>query len=195
MFPSALVPSWGSLAIVAVSTAGAYLGLIALSRIAGLRSFAQMTNFDVAATIAFGSIVATTSVSASVTLLQGLLALAVLFGAQGLIAHLRKHRGMERIADNRSLLLMRGTRELTTNLNQAQMTRNDLYAKLRLAGVTHLDQVEAVVLETTGEVSVLKTDPDGARLDPRMLTSVDDQESGPRTDLADEPPEQHPDQT
>lgn len=185
MFSNSLVDSWTSFAIVAVSAVGAYLALIVFSRIAGLRSFAQMTNFDVAATVAFGSIVAATTVSPGVSLLEGLLGLAVLFLAQGVIAYLRKHRGIEKLADNRPILLMIGTEELSDNLGRAQMTRNDLYAKLRVAGVTRLDQVEAVVLETTGEVSVLTSGSDGQKLDPKMLSSVR-QESHSRTDLSAE---------
>lgn len=186
--PSALGSAWQTLAFVAISTVSIYVALIIFSRVAGLRSFSQMTNFDFAATVAFGSIMATTSVSSEVSLLQGLIALSALFGTQALIAYLRKRGNFERLADNRPLMLMDGARELSENLDQAQMTRNDLYAKLRLAGITRLEQVDAVVLETTGEVSVLTVDPNGRRLDPRLLASVD----GPQPPLRARPPEQPP---
>ncbi len=164
---------WSMLVVVVLSTVGIYLTLIVLSRIAGLRSFSQMTNFDFAATVAFGSITATTATSSQVSLTQGMVALAVLFATQSLLAYLRKRGRFESWADNRPLLLMEGSHELQENLARAQMTRNDLYAKLRLAGVTQLDQVQAVVLETTGEVSVLTVDPDGREVEPRLLASVD----------------------
>ncbi|KGI81594.1 hypothetical protein IL38_10210 [Actinopolyspora erythraea] len=175
--------SWQTLALVAVSTVSIYVSLIAFSRIAGLRSFSQMTNFDYAATVAFGSITATTAVSSEVSLLQGMFALAALFTTQSLLAYLRKHGRVERISDNRPLLLMDGPRELRENLDQAQMTRNDLYAKLRLAGITRLEQIEAVVLETTGEVSVLTVDPEGRPVDSRLLSSVDGPQPPVRDDL------------
>ncbi|SDP93871.1 Uncharacterized membrane protein YcaP, DUF421 family [Actinopolyspora xinjiangensis] len=176
--------SWQTLALVAISTVSIYVALIAFSRIAGLRSFSQMTNFDYAATVAFGSITATTAVSSEVSLLQGMFALAALFTTQSLLAYLRKHGRVERLSDNRPLLLMDGCRELRENLDQAQMTRNDLYAKLRLAGITRLEQVEAVVLETTGEVSVLTVDPEGRPVDSKLLASVDGPQPPVRDDLS-----------
>ncbi len=168
-----MVASWQTLALVAVSTVAVYLALIAFSRVAGLRSFSQMTNFDFAATVAFGSITATTATSPDISLVQGVLALAMLFATQSLLAYMRKRPKVERLADNRPLLLIEDAHELTENLDRAQMTRNDLYAKLRLAGVTHLDQVDVAVLETTGEVSVLRVDPDGRPVDPRLLANVE----------------------
>ncbi|WP_019812131.1 DUF421 domain-containing protein [Saccharomonospora halophila] len=168
-----MVASWQTLALVAVSTVAVYLALIGFSRVAGLRSFSQMTNFDFAATVAFGSIMATTATSPDISLAQGALALGVLFATQSLLAYLRKRPRVERLADNRPLLLIQDEHELSENLDRAQMTRNDLYAKLRLAGVTHLDQVDVAVLETTGEVSVLRVDPDGRRVDPRLLANVE----------------------
>jgi uncharacterized membrane protein YcaP (DUF421 family) len=159
------------LALVVASTAGMYLALVIFSRLAGLRSFAQMTNFDMAATVAFGSIVATTAASTSTSLLQGVIALAVLFAVQALIAIGRSRRSVEKAVDSRPILLMSGPQILTENLTHAQVTQSDLRAKLRLAGVSRYEQVAAVVLEATGEVSVL-TRAEDSPLDPDLFATV-----------------------
>lgn len=172
MFASGLGASWQTLAVVAICTAGAYLALIMFSRVAGLRSFAQMTNFDMAATIAFGSMVATTSISTSTPLLAGAVGLAVLFVIQWVLAYLRRHRTPEKLVDSSPLLLMIGGRVLHEHLITAQMTRSDLHSKLRLAGVTRYDQVGAVVLEVTGAVSVLTTGPDDLPMEPELFARV-----------------------
>lgn len=173
MFPGGLSASWETIGLVVASTVGAYLALVMFSRVAGLRSFAQMTNFDMAATVAFGSMVATTAVSTTVSLLQGAIGLVVLFVTQALIAQVRTRRlGMDGV-DSRPRLLMSGTQILSDSLSRAQMTRDDLRAKLRLAGVTRYEQVAAVVLESTGEVSVLKVKPDGPHIDPDLLSRVE----------------------
>ena len=52
------------------------------------------------------------------------------------------------------------------------VVRADLVAKLRESNVTHPRQVMAVVLETTGDVSVLHSDEAGAQLDTRLLENV-----------------------
>lgn len=172
MFPSALGTSGGALLVVVVSAIGVYLALVVFSRLAGLRSFSEMTNFDLAATVAFGSLVATTAVSTTVSLLQGVVGLVALFGIQAGLARLRRMRLVARAVDNQPLLLMRDGVVLTANLQKAQMTQNDLRSKLRLAGVTRFEQVGAVVLETTGETSVLLVSPDGRDIDPALLGSV-----------------------
>lgn len=165
--------SWNAISVVAVSTASVYLALILFSRIAGLRSFAEMTNFDLAATVMFGSISATTAVSTSTSLAQGVVALAVLFVVQALIAYLRRRKRVERTMDSRPMLLMAGPEVLTENLARARMTDDDLRSKLRLAGVARVEQVAAVVLETTGTVSVIAVDGQGRSLDPALLQAVD----------------------
>ncbi|WP_461144572.1 DUF421 domain-containing protein [Salinifilum aidingensis] len=169
---SQLGSSGNTIAVVVISTIGVYLALILFSRIAGLRSFAEMTNFDLAATVIFGSMSATTAVSTSTSLLQGVVALAVLFAVQAGIAYLRRRKRVERTVDSRPLLLMDGTTVLTGNLARARMTDDDLRSKLRLAGVVRSEQVAAVVLETTGTVSVLTVDAQGRSLDPTLLQSV-----------------------
>jgi uncharacterized membrane protein YcaP (DUF421 family) len=172
MFPNGLAAGPATLLLVLVSTVGMYLALIVFSRLSGLRSFAQMTNFDMAATVAFGSIVATTATSSSTSLLQGALALAVLFAVQALVGLVRFRHSAAKTVDSRPILLMSGPEILTENLTWSQMTHSDLRSKLRLAGITHYEQVAAVVLEATGEVSVLTASPANQPLELDLFASV-----------------------
>ncbi len=172
MFLQQLGTSWETVVLVLVSAPAAYLVLVIFSRLTGLRSFSEMTNFDLAATVAFGSMLATTIVNSKVSLLQGAVAMGMLFATQSVVARTRLYKGMERVLDNRPLLLMRDCQMLPDNMRQAKVTEDDLMSKLRLSGVTRLDQVEAVVLETTGEVSVLLHSTDERPTDPALLASV-----------------------
>ena len=58
---------------------------------------------------------------------------------------------------------------LSDHLNKARMTEDDLRSKLRLSGVSHPSQVLAVVFETSGDVSVVKTSDD---VDPWVFAGV-----------------------
>jgi uncharacterized membrane protein YcaP (DUF421 family) len=60
----------------------AYLCLILLLRISGKRTLSKMNAFDFVVTVALGSTLATVLLSKEVTLAQGVLAFAVLIGAQ-----------------------------------------------------------------------------------------------------------------
>lgn len=166
-----------ALLMVLLTGLGIYLFLMLCTRIAGLRSFSKMSSFDFAITVAMGTILASTLITRDPPLLQGMMALVVLFGIQYTISSLRRSGSwMTRLVDNEPLLLMAGSEVIGDNLDRARMTRGDLNSKLRLAGVTHPEQVLAVVMETTGDVAVLKRGEDGRELDPELFSGVRDAE-------------------
>ncbi|MEX2446644.1 MAG: YetF domain-containing protein, partial [Dehalococcoidia bacterium] len=61
-------------------------------------------------------------------------------------------------------------------LRAARIAETDLWTQLRTAGVTAVDEVVAVVLETTGDMSVMQA-PSGRRheVDARLLAGVREQ--------------------
>ena len=142
---------------VMAGTLAMYLCLLLLARLSGVRSFAQMSAFDVAVTIAIGSLLATTVAAKTPALAEGATALAVLFAIQ-LVASLVRSRypGFMRATDNAPILLV-GTRgEIKhENMRIARVTEDDLRAHLRQANVVDLKRVEAVVMEGTGRINVL----------------------------------------
>lgn len=135
----------------------ALLWVILLIRVNGLRSLSKMTNFDFVMTIALGSLVASASQSTQwSSFAQSLLAMAALFVVQWVAARLRKASKLfERASQNTPVVLMRDGRFCDDALDRTRVSRSDVLAKLREANVLALDQVRAVVLETTGDVSVL----------------------------------------
>lgn len=160
--------------MVVVSALGIYLSLMILTRVVGLRSFAKISGFDFAVTVAIGSLVATTIVAEDPPLLQAAVGLASLYALQMGVAVLRQHSPATRAAvENPPLLLMDGDRLLRDNLRRARMTEEDLRAKLREANVLRHDQIRAVVMESTGDVTVLHGDPGGAELDRGLLEGVE----------------------
>lgn len=165
--PSSWLMDW-SFALWTVGSALAiYVVLIVFSRVVGPRSFSQMTAFDFAVTVALGAIVGSTAAGA-VGLPAGLLALASLFSFRATVAALRRH-GLNRLVDNRPLLLMRDGRFQSDNLRRAKVTEDDVHEALRLKGTTRLDQIAAVIIERNGELSVL---PAGETIDPPLLANV-----------------------
>lgn len=139
---------------VSLATGGIFIAVIAYTRIAGLRSFSKMSAFDFAMTVAVGSLIATTAVLQA-SLIEGLIALAVLYVLQVIIAILRRHGRLNRHIDNQPLLLVKNGAFLEDNMREARVTRGDVVSKLREANVQSLKTVQAVVLETTGDISVL----------------------------------------
>ncbi|MCA9795938.1 MAG: DUF421 domain-containing protein [Candidatus Eremiobacteraeota bacterium] len=140
---------------ILMATAAVYFGVVAISRINGLRTFSKMSSFDLASTVAVGSIMAATIINDKIPLSEGMLAILLLIGAQRLLASLREQGWISWTVDNRPLLLMWNGQFRHDAMRKARITEGDLCAKLREANALRLDQVRAVVLETTGDVSVL----------------------------------------
>ena len=154
MIARELSTSWSSVGLVALSATLMLLAIVVIVRVAGLRSFSKMSSFDFAVTVSFGSLLAGVALSGS-SLINGVVAAATLIGVQILIALGRSRLGLGSVVDNGPLLLMSRGRFLGANLARARVTEDDIRAKLRAANVHRYEDVNAVVLETTGDISVL----------------------------------------
>jgi uncharacterized membrane protein YcaP (DUF421 family) len=164
---------WLAVPMVMLCTLAIYAAVIFSARITGLRSFAKMSGFDFAMTIAIGSIIASTALTQNPPLLQGLAGVMALFAAQAAVAKLRRHtKWAPFVFDNRPILVMRNGEILSHNLNKASMTEADVYVQLRKANVIDIDQVKAMVMETTGDVSVIHTGDKDANIPDEMLEHV-----------------------
>ncbi len=152
--------SWAGLGAVAVTAVLAYALVIGLTRLAGLRSFSKLSSFDFVVTIAVGSVLSSIIVLEDVSIVRGAVALGVLFGLQEAIGRLRlRYDLVARSVGNAPILLMDGPRVLHENLKKVRVSADEVRAKLREAGVASVASVQAVVMETTGEISVLHGGP------------------------------------
>ncbi|WP_289042989.1 YetF domain-containing protein [uncultured Olleya sp.] len=132
-----------------------FIVIIVITRIIGLRSFAKFTAYDFAFTIAIGSIISSTLTS-STSLTHGAVAIASLLVLTYIFSFLQKKFSfISSIISNKPLLLMKGKTILYDNLKHARIEKPQLIAKLREANVLDFNQIEAVVLESTGDISVL----------------------------------------
>jgi len=145
----------------------AMLWIVALTRIVGLRSFSKMTTFDFVMTVATGSLLAGAAQATEWSaFIQALIAMTGLFATQYTIARLRRaSSGFADLVQNTPVVLMRDGVIDEAALAQTRVTRADLTAKLREANVSDFGEVRAVVLETTGDLSVLHGQP----VTPRIL--------------------------
>ena len=144
--------------------------VIFVVRVIGLRTFSKMTAFDFVATVATGSLLAGACQATTwAEFAQPTLAIGALLGAQFTVARLRLiSDGFEQVVENEPVLLMRDGVILDTALDRTRVARTDLIAKLREANVLDYTQVRAVVLETTGDISVLH----GEALSKELLEGV-----------------------
>ena len=152
--------SWRTIGYVIVGTVATYVSTIVAIRLAGRRTVAQLSAFDVVVTVAIGSLVASTAASSDPSYAQGMTALVTLLLLQVGIAAVRQRSAtFRRILDFKpDTVVEAGRVHLPKGPLTSQMTQDELRSKLRERGVFDLDDVALVVVEPTGEVSVRRVD-------------------------------------
>ncbi|MGP5436946.1 DUF421 domain-containing protein [Psychrobacter alimentarius] len=148
---------WPQVLGISLSAIGFYIGLMLFTRLMGLRSFSKLSSHDFAMTVAIGSILASTVISDTPALLQGLFAVAVLFLIQGVISVIRrKVKPLKALIDNQAIILMAHGEYFRDNLKEANLATSDVQEVLRKNGIKSKTEVFAVIMETTGDMSVIK---------------------------------------
>jgi len=162
--------SW---ALVPLSAIAAYFTIAVLVRIIGLRSFSKMSGTDFVTTVALGSLMAAIITAPSPSLLIGILSLISLFAIKYVIALAKRYTKLApALLENEPLYLMRGSAILYRNLDRENVSLSELHAKLREANVWRYEQVICVVLETTGDVSVLHKPVEDAQSSAKIFEDV-----------------------
>ena len=168
---------WSDLARVVVLGAVGYAALVVMLRVSRKRTLAQMNVFDFVYIVVMGELLAMTIMDHDIPLAQGLVALVVLIGLQALISWLTtKSKRVERVINGEPTLLFHRGRFLHDAMSAQRVTEAEVLAAAREEGVANLDEVEAVVLETSGEFSVLH---DGA---PPRHSTLYDVHNAPRSE-------------
>ena len=135
--------------------------VICLVRLVGTRTLSKMTAFDFLVTLATASLLASACVATGwSSFFQPIAAITTLILAQLGLAFLRRQsKAVRHVMENEPLLLVRDGCFLDGAMRHARVSRDDIMAKLRAANVNSLTAVSAVVLETTGDISVLRNSP------------------------------------
>ena len=153
----------GLLRVLTIGVLG-YIALVFWLRVSGKRTLSKWNVFDFIVTIALGSILASVIISKSVPLFEGILAFVVLIGLQYVITWLsvRSSKFAALIKAKPTLLLCDGE-YCKAALKSQRVTKSEIRAAIRGAGILAIEDVAAVVLETDGSFSVLKQNNSGLK--------------------------------
>lgn len=148
--------SWSEIQrVLIVGTAG-YLAVIAVLRIPGKRTLAQLNAFDLVVTVAIGSTLASILLSDDVSLLEGVIGLALLAALQFVVALTASRvKGVRRVISSTPTLLMYDGRILADAARRQRVSDAEIRQVIRSAGVGDLRDVGALILEVDGSSSVL----------------------------------------
>ncbi|MFB9053841.1 DUF421 domain-containing protein [Formosa undariae] len=158
--------------LLILSVLGIFTTIIIITRVFGLRTFAKMSSFDFASTVAIGSVLASVILNSDYSILKGGIALATIIGFQTVFAFLvRKSDFFKKIFTNKPQIIMWNGKILHEKLKSCNVSEDDLIAKLREANVHDFNDVKAVTFESTGDISVIHNSKQKA-VDYRMFTDV-----------------------
>ena len=167
--------SWENLYRVVVVGVAAYVGLIFLLRVSGNRTLSKMNSFDFVVTVAFGSTLSTILVNQNVSLALGLAALALLVVLQLAITWCSVRSSLvNAIVKTRPTVVLQGGQLCHGALKRTRLTDDEIMSAVRKQGRGSLRDIDLVILEADGSLSVIPTSQAGDRSACAKLGGVGD---------------------
>jgi uncharacterized membrane protein YcaP (DUF421 family) len=134
-----------------------FIVLLVLARIMGKKQISQLTFFHYVTGITIGSIAGNIAGESETPFLNGILSMVWWALLTLLMTYLSlKSRRIRIILDDQPTILIREGKILETSLNKTRFSTNDLNMMLREQGIFSITDVYYAILETNGELSVMK---------------------------------------
>ncbi len=145
-------PIWHTLLIGVVG----YLALVVMLRGTGPRTMAKMTPLDFVIAVTLGSAFGRVLTATKVSLVQALVALALLVAVQWALAAVRaRWTVMRRLLDSPPVLLYYDGAMQRGSLRRQRLTEADVHTAARESGHGSLGDVHAVILHQDGSLGVI----------------------------------------
>jgi uncharacterized membrane protein YcaP (DUF421 family) len=142
---------------VALRAIFSFIVLFTLARILGKKQISHLTFFDYVVGIVIGDMASTMAIDTEMKITNGLIGLVVytLFSIILAYGAIKSFKFRDLVESSPSILVKNGN-ILEKNLFKHKMTYDDLMNGLREKDAFKLDEVEMAILETNGQISVLK---------------------------------------
>ena len=134
-----------------------YVVVLAGLRLGGRRELGQLTPFDLVLILLVANAVQNAMVGSDTSLVGGIVAAAVLFAANAVVAVLRlRSRRLRQLVEGEPIILVHHGEWNDANLRRERLDRDEVLTFLREHGqVADVAGVELAVLEIDGSVSVV----------------------------------------
>lgn len=155
--------------VVILAGIAVYITFLALVHLFGPRVLARMTAFDAVVIVMFGAVAGRVIVGHPPTLAAGIIGLITLMALEATFGTIRSVNGIRQALDGRARVVMAHGKVVDKQLFKSHMNRNDIRFAVRKAGIPTMAQVQCMILEPTGELTVIRT---GTAIDPELLKGV-----------------------
>ncbi|HXE56624.1 MAG TPA: YetF domain-containing protein [Gemmatimonadales bacterium] len=140
-----------------VRAAVVYLFLLLIFRLAGKRTLASITTFDLVLTLIISEAVQQALIDTDNSLTNALLLVVTLVGIDiGLSLVKQRSKAVARVVDGSPLVLIRDGTPLVDRMRNERVSPDDVLASARAqAGLQRLDEIRHAVLEVGGTITVV----------------------------------------
>lgn len=155
--------------LVILSSIGIYLSFMILVKIFGSRVLTSMTASDAVIIIMFGAVAGRVILGHPPTLAAGVIGLATLMALEAAFGSLRRVIGWSRLIDRKPVLVLLDGEKVPSLTNRAHISHDDLTSAARKAGIGSLKDIKLMILEPTGQISIIRK---GQPLDREVFRDV-----------------------
>jgi uncharacterized membrane protein YcaP (DUF421 family) len=151
-----LFQNWSGIVRTVLVGSLAYATLVLFLRISGKRTLAKLNAFDLVVTVALGSTLSAILLQESIALAEGATALALLILLQFLVTFWSvRSAGFASAVRSEPSLLVRGGQLCSEAMKRERITKGEALSAVRAAGGKEIAQVESLILESDGTLSVV----------------------------------------
>jgi uncharacterized membrane protein YcaP (DUF421 family) len=137
-----------------VRAAVGYGFLLVAFRLTGKRQVGQLTPFDLVVLLIVSNVLQNAMIGPDNSVTGGLVGALTIFACNGLVARVSfMHRRLERLIDGRPTRLVHNGRIDETAMRSELVTRAELHAALREAGIASVGEAHFAMLESTGRIT------------------------------------------
>ena len=134
-----------------------FIALYVLVRLMGKRELGQMTPFELIVLIVIGDLIQQGVTQNDFSLTGAIIAISTI----ALLALLMSWASylwppVERLLEGEPRVIVRDGEVIEPNLRRSRITRSEIESEMRLAGISHLDQVAWGILEPRGKISFIQ---------------------------------------
>lgn len=149
--------SWESILRIICITPLAYVAMVFLLRVSGKRTLSKMNAFDFVVTIALGSVLASVALNQNIPLADGVTAILLFIGFQFLLTWLSvRVKAVKTLITSRPSLIFYKGSFLYQAMKKERITVEEIYSAARQKGLSTLDGIDMIILETTGDIAIIE---------------------------------------
>jgi len=141
---------------IALSSSAVYIFIIIAIRLFGKKELAQLSIIDLVFILLISNAVQNAMVGSDSSLAGGLIAASTLFVINYLFKYLLyRFPKLGNVVQGVELMLIYKGQLNVSNMNRAQITREEILEAVREHGVSEIREVDLAVLETDGNISII----------------------------------------